>query len=247
MKFGVKSDKGLVRERNEDCFNIITGNAGIPVSFIIADGMGGHNSGDIASKMAVDSVSEGILKSVENLADENRILETIQNIMADANAGIFSVARELESLLGMGTTLIIAVVFNKKLFIGHIGDSRVYLIRRGRMTQITTDHSFVEELVQSGSLTREEAQNHPKKHVITRALGCAEYVQVDTLVCDMDDDDIFILCTDGLTKMLHEDEIKQIIEDGITHEPEFICNELVRMANEKGGEDNITVMICKNG
>jgi PPM family protein phosphatase len=244
LRYGVKSDKGNVRENNEDNYNVIAGYPGVPVSYVIADGMGGHNSGEIASKMAVEITCSYILQIPELLSQYEDITSIIKMIMEKTNAEVFLASNEQESTQGMGTTLIIAVANNKKLHIGHIGDSRVYLIREGAITQITTDHSYIEELVRNGTLSREEAENHPKKNLITRALGCIESVEVDTYESDIQDNDVFIMCTDGLTNMLGDDEIKNIIIK--LNEPESACNELVKMANENGGEDNITVIIFKS-
>lgn len=244
MRFGVKSHKGMVRETNEDSYNIIAGYTEVPVSFIIADGMGGHNSGEIASKMAVDYISNNILQIPENFDFHNQIAETLKKFIKEANDYIYKASKEQESNYGMGTTLVAALAYQRKLYIGHVGDSRAYVLRNEGMQQLTTDHSYIEELIRSGTLTREEAENHPKKNVITRALGCAEEIEIDTYVADIKDDDIFILCTDGLTNMLHEEEIASIVRE--TDDPEAACTELVGRANSKGGEDNITVVVIKN-
>lgn len=243
MRFAVKSDKGMVREINEDSYNIIAGYPGIPVTFIVADGMGGHNSGEIASKMAVDLVSNYILQSESMLLQGVDMEKVIKDIVQKANGVVYAKSKENETNFGMGTTLIIAVIYNKKMIIGHIGDSRVYIIRKGVIEQITTDHSLIEELVINGSITREEAKNHPKKNVITRAIGCYEEVEVDLYHLDIKEDDIFILCTDGLSNMLSDEEIKNTVDSN--DNPELVCDELVRLANEKGGEDNITVLLCR--
>ncbi len=244
VRFGVKSDRGKVREINEDSYNVIVGYPGIPVSFIIADGMGGHNSGEVASKAAVDSASKYILESPKVLSEAEDILQVIKEVMEDANKYVFKKSLESEVDFGMGTTLIVAVVHDKKLFIGHVGDSRVYMLRDHGIDRLTEDHSFIEELIKNGTLTREEAENHPNKNVITRALGCAENIQIDTYSYDLRDDDICIMCTDGLTNMLSEAEIKEIIE--VNEDLELTCEKLVAEANKKGGEDNITVIAFKN-
>ncbi len=234
----------MVREINEDSCNIIAGYPGVPVSFIIADGMGGHNSGEIASTLAVDYVTQHILQNPKAFDDEEAIPSAIQEIMEKANVFVYEKSKEHESDFGMGTTLILTVTYLKKLFIGHIGDSRVYVVRSGNIERITTDHSYIEELIKIGSITREEAENHPKKNIITRALGCMEEVQADIYVSDIREGDIFVLCTDGLTNMLPESYIKEIVEN--TEDPEAACTELVNKANGNGGEDNITVIVMKN-
>lgn len=244
MRFGVKSDKGRIRELNEDSYNVIAGYSGIPVTFVIADGMGGHNSGEVASKAAVDFVSDYIIKSPETVSDSGNILLIIKEIMEKSNTHVYNKSLESETDSGMGTTLIVAVVNSKKLYIGHVGDSRLYLIREGNIERLTEDHSFIEELIKNGSLTREEAENHPNKNVITRALGCSEEVQIDTYSYEFKEEDICIVCTDGLTNMLSEQEIKDIVLSN--EEPQIACDKLVDEANLRGGEDNITVIVFKN-
>lgn len=248
--FGANSDKGMVREINEDSFNVIAGKPGQPSTFIIADGMGGHNSGEVASKMAVDFISNYLYQSPELISLEkadsydSKIPEAIKELILRANAEIFSKAQQYPENFGMGTTLIVAVLFENNLYIGHVGDSRLYLISGERIERITTDHSFIEELIKNGSLKREEAVKHPKKNLITRAIGCSDELEVDTYVRRLNNDDILVLCTDGLTNMLDEEEIKDVV---LGYEnPEEACHELIRRANEKGGEDNITVIIAKN-
>ncbi len=244
MKFGVKSDKGIQRDSNEDSYNIIAGYPNVPVCFIIADGMGGHNSGEVASKMAVDSISNYILEFPDDLSDETRVEERIQDAIINANTEIFEISKLKPETAGMGTTLILAVVCNKKIYIGHVGDSRVYLLRDGNFEQITTDHSFIEELVKTGSITRLEAQGHPKRNLITRALGCLEKVESDLYDCNIKDNDVYLLCTDGLTNMLDDEKIKEILEN--TDDPQQACNTLVDAANAAGGEDNVSVIIFRN-
>lgn len=244
VRFGVESDRGMVREINEDSYKVISGRDGLPDTFIVADGMGGHNSGELASLMAVDLSEEYLLKFFQPDLDEEGIQSFICDMLKEVNTNIFSKAKESEENFGMGTTFVIVIFLKDKLIIGHVGDSRVYLVRNGVLQRITTDHSYIEELIKNGSLTREEAYNHPKKNIITRALGCEENVSVDTYCIDVNDEDTFVLCTDGLTNMLNEDEILSVINS--YDDPQFSCSELVRLANEKGGEDNITVIIVKN-
>lgn len=244
MRFGVKTDRGMVREINEDSYNIIVGYAEVPVSFVIADGMGGHNSGEVASKMAVDIVSDYIIKHPEALIKDEDLLSAIKGIMEKANADVYASSMQNQVNHGMGTTLILAVVYEGVLYIGHVGDSRVYLVREDNIKRITTDHSYIEELIKMGSLTREEAENHPQKNIITRALGCSQDIQIDTYSLEIKDDDIFVLCTDGLTNMICEEEIKNVVQS--IDDPEEACAELVNRANKKGGGDNITVVVFKS-
>ncbi|MGI6777032.1 MAG: Stp1/IreP family PP2C-type Ser/Thr phosphatase [Acetivibrionales bacterium] len=244
MVYAVKSDKGRVREVNEDSYKIITDIPGFPYVFIIADGMGGHNSGEVASSTAVKAATDYIHNLSLGFTGEFDPLSIIKEIMEQANNIVFNKSKEKISNAGMGTTLIIAIFYEGKVFVGHIGDSRAYLIRDGNMVQITTDHSYVEELVRNGSLTREEAENHPQKNIITRALGCSQEMQIDTYLCDLLENDYVLLCTDGLTNMLTEKEIMEIILNAPNLQ--LACQNLVDSANENGGYDNITVIAVKN-
>ncbi len=238
MRFGFKSDKGVVRKINEDSYNIIRNNDGIPYCFIVADGMGGHNSGEVASKMAVDLVTEAFNDDWK--ISGIQIADKITEVIRAANRIIYENSIEHAENHGMGTTIIVSVLHKDKVIIGHVGDSRVYLIRNNTILKITTDHSFIEELVNKGTLTREEAEMHPKKNVITRAVGYEDDVSIDIYESDFFDGDIFLLCTDGLTNKLSETEIFEIVNK--SDELQTACERLVAGANKKGGEDNITVL-----
>lgn len=243
MKFAAGTDKGMHRELNEDCFNIISGNDGVPEVFVIADGMGGHNSGEIASKAAVDYISSAISSSPGRFAPDSGISDEIKKLMAETNRNVHEKSFELPQNNGMGTTMTVAMAVGGVMYIGHIGDSRLYLIRDNSISQLTTDHSYIEEMIRNGSMTREEAKSHPRKHVITRALGCTPEVEADTYNCGMEAGDIYILCTDGLTNMLGEEEIMEL---AAANPPDAACEALVKRANDNGGEDNITVIVIKN-
>jgi PPM family protein phosphatase len=243
LKYGVMSDKGMHRDTNEDSYDIIAGFPGLPAVFVIADGMGGHSSGEIASRTAVDFINARILGEPELLSDGNNVAESIVRIMDATNSHVFSLSQENPELSGMGTTLTMAVVYTKWLYIGHVGDSRAYLYRNGSLDRLTTDHSYVEELIRSGNLTREEAKTHPRKNVITRALGCQSTLEVDNAVFEMRQNDTFLICTDGLTNMLSDEEITAILEEYT--DPQECSKKLVDTANQQGGADNITVLVFK--
>lgn len=243
VRFAAKTDKGMQREINEDSYSITAGCDGVPQCFIIADGMGGHNSGEIASKTAVDFVVQAVRDSYQALTNEESAGDAISEIIIRANQEVYRKSLELESYNGMGTTLILATILNNRLFVGHIGDSRVYVINGGGTSQVTVDHSYIEELIRTGSLSREEAENHPNKNIITRALGCAESIEVDLLTRGIAENDIVLICTDGLSNMLSDEEIRQIVQNN--DDPELACTGLVKASNEKGGVDNITVILVK--
>lgn len=238
LRYGVKTDRGLKRQLNEDSCNVLVGYTGIPACFVIADGMGGHQCGEIASKQAVDSVCNHLLKA--NWENDD-ISGMLKDIISNVNDELYHLSLQDESTQGMGTTLIVTIFKNRKLYIGHVGDSRVYLIRDNSIEKVTCDHSFIEELVKNGSITKDEAINHPKKNVITRAVGYELDLQVDTYEIDVVENDEILLCTDGLTNMLEEDEILDIITK--EKDPQVASDTLVESANNKGGEDNITVII----
>ncbi len=240
MKYGIRTDRGLKRQLNEDNCNVLVGYPGIPACFVIADGMGGHKCGEVASKQAVDSVCNLLLKA--DWEKEN-ISEMLSDIIVKVNDEIYNFSLLDEATQGMGTTLIITVLKNRKLYIGHVGDSRVYIIREDSIEKVTWDHSFIEELVKNGSITKDEAVNHPKKNLITRAVGYELGLQVDTYEIDLKDNDIILLCTDGLTNMLTEEEILDIIKNN--EEPQDACDTLIQKANNNGGEDNTTVIVGK--
>ncbi len=240
MKYGIRTDRGLKRQLNEDNCNVLVGYPGLPTCFVIADGMGGHKCGEVASKQAVDSVCNLLLKAdweTENISD------LLRDIVSSVNDEIYNYSLLDEATQGMGTTLIITVLKGRKLYIGHVGDSRVYIIRGHHIEKVTWDHSFIEELVKNGSITKDEAVNHPKRNLITRAVGYELELQVDTYEIDITDDDIILLCTDGLTNMLTEEEILDILKNN--EDPQAACDTLIQNANNKGGEDNITVIVGK--
>ncbi|WP_242981220.1 Stp1/IreP family PP2C-type Ser/Thr phosphatase [Ruminiclostridium sufflavum] len=238
LNYGIKTDRGLKRQLNEDNCSVLVGYTGIPPCFVIADGMGGHKCGDVASKQAVDSVCSYLLKADW---ESDNIPELLKNIIADVNKELYQFSLLDESTQGMGTTLIITVHKNKKLYIGHVGDSRVYIIRGNTIQKVTSDHSFIEELVKNGTITKDEAINHPKRNVITRAVGYEHDLLVDTYEVEVLENDGILVCTDGLTNMLSEKEILEIITKA--ENPQSACDSLIQNANNKGGEDNITVIV----
>ncbi len=240
MRYGIRTDRGLKRQLNEDNCNVLVGYPGVPTCFVIADGMGGHKCGEVASKQAVDSVCNLLLKADWEKQD---ISEMLRDIITSVNDEIYNFSLLDEATQGMGTTLIISVLKNRKLYIGHVGDSRVYIIRDNLIEKVTWDHSFIEELVKNGSITKDEAVNHPNKNMITRAVGYELGLQVDTYEVDIKENDIILLCTDGLTNMLSEEEILDIITSN--DEPQNVCDTLIQNANNRGGEDNITVIVGK--
>jgi serine/threonine protein phosphatase PrpC len=221
------TDTGRRRRRNEDAFVCE------PPLFAIADGMGGAQAGEVASRLAAAALKE----SGAATGGEEQIYDLIQ----EANRRVYDRSSTDPTTSGMGTTITVALVENGNVAFGHVGDSRAYLIRDGRMEQITEDHSLVNELMKSGKLSREEAEAHPQRSVITRALGTDPDVDVDTFTIEAHVGDIFLLCSDGLTDMVAENEIFDLVDENL---PDMTAalKALVKAANRSGGEDNITVV-----
>jgi len=223
------TDPGRKRRRNEDSFVID------PPLFAVADGMGGAQAGEVASRLAAAAFRE--FHDVDDLDPEERLAAIIQ----EANRRIYERATGDAQVSGMGTTITAALVGGDALVIGHVGDSRAYRLRSGRFEQLTDDHSLVADLVRSGRLTPEEADAHPQRSVITRALGTDREVDVDTFVVPVEAGDLFLLCSDGLTTMIEDDEIRDLLS--ATRDLEQAGKGLVKAANKAGGEDNITVVL----
>ena len=224
-----RTDAGRVRRRNEDSFVLD------PPLFAVADGMGGAQAGEVASRLAAAAFRE------YHDADRLEPAERVEAIIQEANRRIYERARTDSEASGMGTTVTAAILTNGRVSIGHVGDSRAYRVRDGELEQLTEDHSLVADLMRSGRLTPEEADAHPQRSVITRALGTDAEVDVDMTTIDVEPGDLFLLCSDGLTTMVPEEEILRIVQEaGALDEA---ARSLVRAANSGGGEDNITVVL----
>ena len=203
----------------------------------------GYEGGEIASSLAIDAAKRYIDNHFGLIDhDKDTILELIKNAMKDANTILLDVARGHEELKSMGTTLEICVIYNNRAYIGHIGDSRIYRIRDKFFRKLTTDHSYVQTLVKDGTITKEEAEHHPKKNMLMKALGCMDEAEPDVMVKNFQEGDILVMASDGLTNMVPEEKIYETI----TKHFEDCDKLLVDMANEAGGVDNITVVIIKN-
>ena len=224
---GVITDTGRRRRRNEDAYVCE------PPLFAIADGMGGAQAGEVASRLAAAALKE----SRADAGGEHRIYDLIQ----EANRRVYARSSTDPKTSGMGTTITVALVENGNVAFGHVGDSRAYLIRDGHMEQVTEDHSLVNELMKSGKLSREEAETHPQRSVITRALGTDPDVDADTFTIEAKVGDVFLLCSDGLTDMVGEREIQELVERN-RENLNAALKALVKAANRGGGEDNITVV-----
>ena len=222
------SDTGKKRRRNEDSYVVA------PPLFAVADGMGGAQAGEVASKLAAAALEEtdpGALPGPEK----------VTSLIQEANRRVYERASSDPATSGMGTTMTVALVEADRVTIGHVGDSRAYLVRDGHLEQLTEDHSLVNELLKSGKLSREEAGTHPQRSVITRAVGTDPDVDVDAFTVGADPGDVFLLCSDGLTDMVGDDDILDVVER-YRDDLDRVTKALVSAANRGGGEDNITVI-----
>jgi protein phosphatase len=230
--FGL-SDPGRRRRGNEDSFVCE------PPLFAIADGMGGAQAGEIASRIAATALRE---ETADGLSTEERIVALVR----EANRRVFESAHEDRSRSGMGTTVTVAVVEGERVTFGHVGDSRAYLLRDGSLEQLTDDHSLVADLVRSGKLSPEEADAHPQRSVITRAVGTEPDIDVDTFAVDAQEGDLFLICSDGLSDMVDDTRVREIVA-GARPDLQRAARELIEAANRGGGEDNITVVLFEIG
>jgi len=237
------TDVGKNRNQNQDAIYFSADAIGpLPNLFIVADGMGGHNAGDVASTKAVQFVTEYVhdFKAAEFVLSDN-YLDLLVSAVQYANKKVCEMAESNPNMQGMGTTLTACVVTNEKIILAHVGDSRAYSVSLDKITQLTADHSYVGNMVQSGQITAEEALTHPNRHMITRVLGMPESFEVDGIVLPIGDTASILLCSDGLTNMIDDNGIKQIV-DG-TGFVEDRVKFLVEEANMRGGLDNISVVL----
>ena len=246
MRAAGLTDIGKVRSINQDSFHLLEDKQ----VYIVADGMGGHAAGDQASRIAVKTIAEILSNydfSQDDVEDETEsgmsVEELIRYALQEANEQILLASLSNQHLQGMGTTAIVAVENKGSLFVGHIGDSRTYLTRESQISQITEDHSVVQQLVKAGAISEEEAQVHPDKNVITRCLGMQANVEPDTLELVLQPGDKVLMCSDGLSNMVSDKQMEEMLNQNT---PEEACQKLVDLANENGGTDNITVVLLYN-
>jgi len=239
LKTASLSDMGKKRDINQD----VIYSSELPVGnlsnlFMIADGMGGHKAGDYASRYAINTIVDFARQS-----PEKNVEHILQGSISGANTDIYQLAGSNEAMQGMGTTLVAACICGSDMKVANVGDSRLYLIRQKMIRQITRDHSLVEEMVRMGELDRESARNHPNKNIITRAVGVTASVTADFFDIELQPGDTILLCSDGLSNMLEDEEIRMIMsaQRDILEKAEA----LIRAANNNGGRDNISVIIIE--
>lgn len=237
MQIFSKTDRGRVRTDNQDAYfaGKITDDS---VFAVVCDGMGGANAGNVASELAVRHISEYVIRSYRDGMNMTDTEKTLKNAIVSANISLYDKAVNNAELAGMGTTAVAAFVKDGTAVIAHVGDSRIYLVN-GEIKQLTRDHSVVQSLIESGKITPEDAKVHPRKNVITRALGAEENVAVDSDCLNLSNGDTLLLCSDGLTNFLDDKDILTVFQN---NDISAVAERLVEEANENGGGDNITVV-----
>lgn len=242
MKIVAKTDKGIVRSSNQDAYAV--GELPGEVAWaVVCDGMGGEAGGNIASALAVKVISEKITAAYNEKMRDASIKNLLDSAICAANIEVYDMAYSRPDLKGMGTTVVAVIVRDKTAFIAHAGDSRAYIFNGDNIQQITTDHSLVQNLVDRGEITAEEAEHHPKKNYITRAVGVEKRIDIDFSEIDLNDNETLVLCTDGLSNFVTKSEMVEDIKDGQYY---AFADRLVKRANKNGGGDNITVVAIAN-
>lgn len=238
MKIVARTDKGVVRDNNQDSYSVCELSNGAVLA-VVCDGMGGAAEGALASSEAVkvinEFISERYVDDMRDLSIKSLLLSAIEN----ANKHIYNLSKTNEEYEGMGTTSVVTLVANSFLYIAHAGDSRAYKVSNGELIQLTRDHSVVQNMLEKGEITAEEAIDHPSKHIITRALGVDDVIKVDFCQETFYDGDILILCSDGLTNFSSPEDILKLTSDGCYYK---YADRLVNLANQNGGGDNVTVV-----
>ncbi|MFD1336060.1 Stp1/IreP family PP2C-type Ser/Thr phosphatase [Oceanobacillus iheyensis] len=233
------TDRGKVRNHNEDAGGLFYNKSNQLIA-IIADGMGGHQAGDVASKLATESIKQKWLET-DHLGGPEQVEGWLKEAVQQTNQHIFKKSQEDKRCEGMGTTVVIAVALEEYVTIAHVGDSRCYLLNEDGFQQVTEDHSFVNELVRIGQISEDDAEIHPRKNVILRALGTDNQVNVDLKTLTWQKNDRLLLCSDGLSDKVTEHELADFTDS--TKDIEVIGNELIQLANNRGGEDNISLIL----
>lgn len=240
MKIACQSDIGKVRTKNEDSVGYFINQAGV-VFAIVADGLGAYQGGEVASEMAVFHLGKAFEQTA--FSQSANAISWLEEQINLENQKILLTAQQNQNLTGMATTLVVALIFQDEIILANLGDSRGYLLRDDQFVQLTEDHSLVNELVKLGEISKEQARNHPQKNKITRTLGIYDNPRLDVKFFEAQANDIVLLCSDGLTNMLADEEITAILLQETTLKQKV--NKLIAAANTAGGKDNITVLLCQ--
>ena len=242
MKILMKTDTGRLRDNNQDSMVALM----LPDDAAFAavcDGMGGANGGNVASALAVAAIEDKIRTEYRPEMDDDAVCELLATAVDIANETVYAKAQEDPELFGMGTTAVLALIRDNTAILANVGDSRGVLFSKDGAMQLTKDHSYVQVMIDHGSITEEEALTHPRRNIITRAVGIMSSVLVDTFVYPIQEDDVILLCSDGLTNEISYDSILTMMEEPVW---ENLAEKLVAQANENGGRDNVTVVLIRN-
>lgn len=250
LRSSASSQQGLARANNEDNFALLDRNGGYPCVLIVADGMGGHSRGEIASSIAVEYICSRIDDDIARLSEEavrsakgeSEMLRRLTDMVEKANIKVYLGSLSEESNHGMGTTLTMVLLTPQRLFMAHVGDSRAYLFRNGRLCRLTNDHTLVQELLQLGQISESESVHHPRRNVLTRSLGMPDYVEPDVLSHEWAPGDRMLVCSDGLHGCLSDNGIAEVLRRDNT--PGDCVEHLMQAAVEAGGGDDITVLVA---
>lgn len=237
MEIFAKTHTGMVRDNNEDFF-VYDDNLNF---FVVADGIGGHNAGEVASELACSIILDNLKKHYDDYSDKLPLI--LSKSIEKANKAVYMKSLENDKFEGMGTTITLGILSDNIVYAAHVGDSRMYKLNEGKIEQVTRDHTLVNELLKNGSITTEEARVHPQRNIITKAVGSSEKLIVDIFELEVEEGNVLLLCSDGLTDTTTDEEILDIINASSDYDD--ACERLVNKANNSGGADNITVMLVK--
>ncbi len=235
MRFKAVTHRGKIRKNNEDNYFVDKDSS----FFLVADGMGGHAAGEVASKIAVEKSSNF------NLPENNDILINLKRLVNNVNKKIIEESQKNPNYLGMGTTYSAVFIKEESLYYAHVGDSRIYIFREGKLKQINKEHSLVADLIRNGKIAKKEAFNHPQKHILTQALGLEKKLEIDAGKENISAGDIIFLCTDGLSDLIREKEIEKLIDE-FYKDLDLLAEKLLNTALKNGGSDNITFILISN-
>jgi PPM family protein phosphatase len=240
-----KTNIGKVREKNEDAFFVSNKPFyGLENIYIVADGMGGHNAGEVASKMSIQLFLEYVENSYElKIEKKEDVLNLLSSAISYANKNVYKESLEKEELAGMGTTFTCLTLCKGEVIIAHVGDTRAYIVTKTNISQLTNDHTYINEILSLAEISKDDAMSHPKRNMLTRALGTDIDINIDTYVVTINKNDKLLICSDGLTNMVKSDEIFNIINE--CEELESSVNALINISNYNGGVDNITVILTE--
>ncbi len=241
IDFAAATDVGLKRHNNEDSYVVLAGSERNSFVVILADGMGGHQKGEVASSTAVQYVSTSLSRQINMSMDSNQLKRILAEVVEKSNVKVYLQSLENKEFRGMGTTLTVGIVNNERLLIGHIGDCRVYVLRADRLMQLTSDHTLVQVLVDRGDLSPEAARQHKRKNVVTRALGSRDYVKADVIEFRLAKGDKLLFCSDGLHDYVEELDFKKVLKH--ENNPREAVKKLIKLANDTAGMDNVTVIV----